>query len=49
MAWHLVSCKKDNWLKSGLDHYLITTLFALELPPQSQQQRQQRRNWKKID
>jgi len=49
MARHLVSCKKDDRLKSGLDHYLITTLLALESPPQSQQQWQQRRNWKKMD
>jgi len=49
MARHLISCKKDNRLESGLDHYPITTLLALELPPQSQQQRQQRRNWKKMD
>ena len=32
MARHLISCKKDDWLKSGLDHYLITTLLALESP-----------------
>jgi len=36
MAQHLISCKKDNWLKSGSDHYPITTLLALESPPQSQ-------------
>jgi len=49
MARHLVSCKKDDRLESGSDHYPITTLLALESPPQSQQQRQQRRNWKKMD
>jgi len=49
MAQHLISCKKDNQLKSGSDYYPIIILLALESPPQSQQQRQQRYNWKKMD
>ena len=32
IAQHLISCRKDNQLKSSLDHYPITTLFALETP-----------------